>query len=108
MIQSTLSLMAGQWWDTSTAIDPSRGGTVDAPPTYVVTVVQGVDAGQRITLDAASAARALAGKGPACELRLTDPLVSRRHLSLEVTSRGVRITDLGSTNGTLVGGFAIG
>ena len=35
-------------------------------------------------------------------------LVSRRHLSLEVTPRGVRITDLGSTNGTLVGGVGIG
>jgi DNA-binding NtrC family response regulator len=100
--------MTGKWWDTSTEIDPSRGPAGEAAPTYVVSVVQGPDAGARLVLDAGSSASALVGKGPACELRLTDPLVSRRHLSLEVTPRGVRVADLGSTNGTLVGGIAIG
>jgi transcriptional regulator with GAF, ATPase, and Fis domain len=34
--------------------------------------------------------------------------VSRRHVSLEFTPRGLRVTDLDSTNGTLVNGVAIG
>ena len=33
--------------------------------------------------------------------------VSRRHASLEVTERGLRLTDLGSTNGTFVGPLQI-
>lgn len=36
-----------------------------------------------------------------------DTAVSRRHASFEPTARGVRVTDLGSTNGTLVNGQRI-
>jgi class 3 adenylate cyclase len=49
--------------------------------------------------------------GPAMEvgrdcrgLLLTDPRISRRHLSLQEAAGTVRVTDLGSTNGTLVDG----
>jgi S-DNA-T family DNA segregation ATPase FtsK/SpoIIIE len=35
-------------------------------------------------------------------LLLTDPKISRRHLSLEACVGGMRVTDLGSTNGTRV------
>jgi class 3 adenylate cyclase len=37
-------------------------------------------------------------------LLLTDPRISRRHLSLRQAAGAVRVTDLGSTNGTLVDG----
>lgn len=52
--------------------------------------------------------------GPALEvgrdcrgLVLDDPQISRRHLSLQASGRHVRVTDLGSTNGTLVDGRRI-
>ncbi len=65
-------------------------------------VLQGPDAGREAALDASRSAL-LVGKGPACELRLTDPGVSRRHASLELTEHGVLLRDLDSTNGTFVG-----
>jgi DNA-binding NtrC family response regulator len=42
------------------------------------------------------------GQSPVCDLRLTDPQVSRRHLALELVGTRVRLRDLGSTNGTFV------
>jgi class 3 adenylate cyclase len=52
--------------------------------------------------------------GPAIEVGrdcrgvlLTDPQISRRHLSLHEVDGTVRVTDLGSTNGTRVDGIAI-
>jgi transcriptional regulator with GAF, ATPase, and Fis domain len=39
---------------------------------------------------------------------LHDRLASRRHAAFDVTERGVRLVDLGSTNGTFVAGLAIG
>lgn len=52
--------------------------------------------------------------GPALEvgrdcrgLVLDDPKISRRHLSLQATSGSIRVTDLGSRNGTLVDGRRI-
>ncbi|HEY6463643.1 MAG TPA: FHA domain-containing protein, partial [Polyangiaceae bacterium] len=78
----------------------------DAPAavasTYVVRVVEGPDAGRTLRVDA-SMGRALVGQSAACELRLTDRAVSRRHLGLEAGPFGLRATDLGSTNGTFVG-----
>jgi hypothetical protein len=49
----------------------------------------------------------LAGTSPACELRLTDRQVSRRHVAFELTGARLRVTDLGSTNGTFVQGVAM-
>ena len=46
--------------------------------------------------------RVLVGTSEVCELRLDDKLVSRRHLALEVTADGLRVTDLQSTNGVFV------
>jgi adenylate cyclase len=44
------------------------------------------------------------GRGVACDLPVQDPTVSRQHAELEVVEGGVRIRDLGSTNGTFVNG----
>jgi DNA-binding NtrC family response regulator len=41
------------------------------------------------------------------DLRLTDPTVSRVHATLSTGSEGVRIRDLGSTNGTFVDGVRV-
>jgi transcriptional regulator with GAF, ATPase, and Fis domain len=75
---------------------------------YEIVVVEGPDAGARLSMDAAQPSRLFVGQSPACNLVLRDRLVSRRHAAFDVTARGVRLVDLGSTNGTLVGGLAIG
>src|ERR1700722_13292050 len=77
-------------------------GATAAPTSFEMVVVEGKDIGARAALDAASG-RLLVGTGPACELRLTDPTVSRRHASIELTDLGVFVSDLGSTNGSFVG-----
>jgi pSer/pThr/pTyr-binding forkhead associated (FHA) protein len=40
-------------------------------------------------------------------MRLTDPKVSRRHLALDASAQGLRLTDLGSTNGSRLNGRRI-
>ena len=40
-------------------------------------------------------------------LLLRDPQVSRAHLALDVDEGGVTVTDLGSTNGTLLNGMRL-
>jgi DNA-binding NtrC family response regulator len=44
----------------------------------------------------------LVGQSPACDLRLTDREVSRRHAELYVAGAHLHVRDLGSTNGTYV------
>jgi DNA-binding NtrC family response regulator len=66
-------------------------------------VTEGFDAGRELCIDGGDAARLLVGKGPTADLKLVDPAVSRRHLAVEVEGGRLRITDLGSTNGTRIG-----
>jgi hypothetical protein len=47
------------------------------------------------------------GRSPSCNLTLEDPLVSRKHVKIEVDDAGATIDDLGSRNGTLVNGEPI-
>ncbi len=47
---------------------------------------------------------ATVGRSPDCDLVLSDESVSWRHLSLEPITEGVRVRDLGSSNGTLLNG----
>ncbi|HEX5273406.1 MAG TPA: FHA domain-containing protein, partial [Gemmataceae bacterium] len=42
------------------------------------------------------------GRGEACDIRIDDSSVSRRHAAVEATAAGVTVADLGSTNGTFV------
>ena len=44
------------------------------------------------------------GRAVACDLPIQDSTVSRQHAELELTRAGVRIRDLGSTNGTYLNG----
>lgn len=81
------------------------------PPTagsaFVITVVEGPDAGLVTSLDATGPTRALLGQSPVCTIRLTDREVSRRHAALSVTDTKLVVLDLGSTNGTTVNGVLI-
>jgi serine/threonine protein kinase len=49
--------------------------------------------------------RVVLGRGASgVDLKLTDRLISRRHVQLELTGEGLLVTDLGSRNGTFLGG----
>jgi len=74
---------------------------------FRVQVSDGADAGKSLELDGSQPLRVLIGQSPACELRLSDREVSRRHAALDVQRGKLRVTDLGSTNGTFVDGLAI-
>jgi len=59
-------------------------------------------------LDIMGRGRVLIGRSEGCSLRLTDPLVSRRHCLIEVDEDGARLRDLGSLNGTFLNGRPAG
>jgi DNA-binding NtrC family response regulator len=86
-----------------TRVDP----TPSPEASYRLLVLEGPDAGASHPLSGSEAARVLVGKGPACEVRLTDREVSRRHLALELAGARVRLSDLASTNGTTVDGVTV-
>jgi len=44
------------------------------------------------------------GRSPVCDVVVADPAVSDRHARLDVSRRGVWLTDLGSATGTFVAG----
>ncbi|HEY1695468.1 MAG TPA: sigma 54-interacting transcriptional regulator [Polyangiaceae bacterium] len=88
-------------------LDRPRFQTTDASTDFVLTVVEGPDQGTTFTLAGSHPSRVLVGSSPACELRLRDREVSRRHVALEPAGRRVRVTDVGSTNGTFVDGVAV-
>jgi DNA-binding NtrC family response regulator len=49
----------------------------------------------------------LVGQSVTCQLRLNDRSVSRRHAALELNDGHLRFVDLGSTNGSFIGGARI-
>ncbi|MFK7986811.1 MAG: sigma 54-interacting transcriptional regulator [Sandaracinaceae bacterium] len=65
-----------------------------------VTIVEGLDAGRSFE---PSGATLSIGTGPDNDAVLTDPTVSRYHLELTRAGDGIRVIDLGSSNGTYVG-----
>jgi transcriptional regulator with GAF, ATPase, and Fis domain len=75
---------------------------------FGVSVIAGPDVGKRMTLDGSEPSPVLIGQSPACDLRVSDPAVSRRHAALDWVDGRLRITDLGSRNGTFVDHVAIG
>ena len=87
------------------ADDPSDAG--GPAPLFVVRVATGKDTGKSRVLDWNVAPRVLVGQSRLCEVTLADPRVSRRHLALAPAGHAVRMTDLGSTNGTRIGGVRI-
>ncbi len=63
-------------------------------------VIAGPDEG----LEAPIKTMADIGTGTECQLKLTDPSVSRRHVSVSVTGANITVKDLGSRNGTFLWG----
>jgi len=72
-----------------------------------VVVIEGPDLDRELELDPNKPSRILLGTSEICDLRLTDPTVSRRHAAFEGAGMRYRLTDLQSTNGTFVDGVQI-
>jgi DNA-binding NtrC family response regulator len=87
-----------------------RGQSADvegAASEIELVVVEGPDEGASCLLSAAHPSPFLVGQGAACDFRLHDRTISRRHVAIDASSWPVRVRDLASTNGTLVNGVAI-
>jgi DNA-binding NtrC family response regulator len=68
-------------------------------------VVDGPDRGLEIDLPAAGV---VIGTEKTCDVVVKDAFVSRRHCSIAPVANGFQITDLGSRNGTVIDGVAVG
>ncbi len=75
-----------------------------ALPGLRLVVARGPDKGRALAIEKEEV---IAGTGANCDLQLTDPTVSRSHLSLRIADGAVLVTDLDSTNGTLLEGRRI-
>jgi DNA-binding NtrC family response regulator len=64
-------------------------------------VVKGPDRGESISIGTRPITL---GSGTVCDVPLSDPTISRRHLGVEPGPEGVVLRDLGSTNGSFVQG----
>ncbi|HTB57153.1 MAG TPA: sigma 54-interacting transcriptional regulator, partial [Polyangia bacterium] len=64
-------------------------------------VVKGPDRGESIAVGTVAFTL---GSGAGCDVPLSDPTISRRHLGVEPAPEGVLARDLGSTNGSFVQG----
>jgi transcriptional regulator with AAA-type ATPase domain len=80
-------------------VDGSQPG--GKPVALKVVVVAGPDEGREVSLDAGTGPITI-GSDAACQLVLTDPSVSRKHVTLAVERGGVVVRDLGSRNGTFL------
>lgn len=74
---------------------------------FRVVVASGARPSEQVIVHSALPSRVYVGKSDVCDLRLADERVSRRHLALELVNGVLRVTDLGSTNGTLVNGVSL-
>jgi transcriptional regulator with GAF, ATPase, and Fis domain len=70
----------------------------------VLVVVDGPSRGKRVEIKKGVAK---VGSSAACDLVLDDRAVSRLHFEVAISGRGLRLRDLGSTNGTQVAGLGI-
>ncbi len=105
-VETTVSPVA----EAVVAEDRSDGGTrvfeipVVRAPEVVIEVREPGRAARRIPV---SGAPIRIGRAPECELVLKDSRVSRRHARLHARDGVLVLTDLGSTNGTLVNGHRV-
>ena len=93
--------------DENSTILHAKFDPTPAPRAFTLSVVEGDDQGLRLTLDGSQPSRVLIGTSPACEVRVSDRTVSRRHVALDVVGSRVRVSDLGSKNGTSVDGLSV-
>jgi DNA-binding NtrC family response regulator len=83
---------------------PEHPSARGRPSRAQVVVIDGPDMGRALALTSEAVC---VGSDPSCDLVLSDPRVSRRHLSIRRVAEGFELEDLGSKNGTLFQGVAI-
>ncbi len=93
--------------DAATAVNAVERAPSPLAVGCLLIVVAGPDAGSSFPVDGRSAGRIFVGQSAACDVRLADRRVSRRHAAIELEEEGMRLTDLGSTNGTFVDGLRV-
>ena len=64
-------------------------------------IVKGPDRGETIAI---AEAPLTVGSGGGCDVLLSDPTISRKHLGIDPGPEGLVLRDLGSTNGSFVQG----
>jgi S-DNA-T family DNA segregation ATPase FtsK/SpoIIIE len=84
---------------------PDRRDVLDADGVLELRVTGGPDAGGVYGLPRGEL---IVGRSPEADVSVADPDVSRRHLAVTVSAAGVRVRDLGSTNGTFLDGVRVG
>lgn len=92
--------------DTDTRVSasaPHRVGAVGRDRAYLV-VLAGVSRGEMFKLEGP---RAIIGRSPNAQVRLSDDGVSREHAAIVLTPESVVLNDLGSTNGTFCNGVRV-
>jgi DNA-binding NtrC family response regulator len=85
---------------TTTAIRPTEM-VFDC---FALRVSSGVDEGKEVV---SSGEETTVGTDPGNDLVLADRAVSRHHVAIRATPRGLELRDLGSTNGTVLGGYRV-
>jgi DNA-binding NtrC family response regulator len=81
----------------------SRLGDAMDAKVGIIVVVSGPDEGREFGFSE----RTVVGSGPNAGIKLDDPSVSRLHMELARDGREVRVRDLGSKNGTWLGGSRV-
>src|SRR5262249_11584249 len=105
---ANLALMSGWTEDDVSTLIHARVELSEEPQAlFRIVGEQGPDSGSTFVVDGSAPQRVLLGKGSVCGVRLTDAQVSRRHAALTIDAARLRVTDLGSKNGTRVAGVAI-
>jgi transcriptional regulator with PAS, ATPase and Fis domain len=90
--------------------DSKTSARADAPTATLrvraatLAVTKGPDAGRSARIDRPTF---LIGTGTSADLRLSDDTISREHLRLSLAADGIRVRDLGSTNGSWMGTLRI-
>ncbi|MBK8239543.1 MAG: sigma 54-interacting transcriptional regulator [Deltaproteobacteria bacterium] len=90
---------------TATVHTEALGPAGAAPLPCQVVVIEGPDAGRAVEL---GPGETVIGSDPGCDLPLTDPAVSRRHLSVRRDGDRFAVRDLDSRNHTLYEGGRLG
>jgi DNA-binding NtrC family response regulator len=93
---------------TVTVIHPVARGRSAGRYLLVIEGGGGGEAASSAMFPLPRAGEVLIGRAPEAHLRLRDPAASRHHARLTLSEHEVRISDLGSHNGTRVGGEPVG